>query len=266
MKWFKHDTTMHSDAKIKKLRLKYGMEGYGVYCLLLEYIARNIDRNNLTFELEEDAELVSHDTGIHVERIQEMMTYMVNLRLFENDVGVVTCLKLSTRTDEYTQKLLRNLEDVPTLSRHCPDKVPPNRIEEKRTEQTRGEEKRTEEPSLPAVTLPAVDGYQATDGFVPFPETLNVEAWKEFIDHRIALKVKPKIYTSMGAKKTMNLLAKYTFAEQGETVDASIINSWKGLFPEKTQGKSNEKFQRTQKLSAVERVRQATGFDMDSIG
>ena len=31
MKWFKHDANASIDAKLKRLRLKYGMEGYGVY-------------------------------------------------------------------------------------------------------------------------------------------------------------------------------------------------------------------------------------------
>jgi hypothetical protein len=108
MKWFKHDSTAYHDAKLAKVRLKYGMEGYGLYWFCLELIAKNVETHNLTFELEEDAELLSVATNIHYERVQEMMTYMVNLGLFENCEGRITCLKMATRTDEYTQKLLRS--------------------------------------------------------------------------------------------------------------------------------------------------------------
>ena len=31
MKWFKHDTDASNDAKLKKLILKYGAEGYAIY-------------------------------------------------------------------------------------------------------------------------------------------------------------------------------------------------------------------------------------------
>lgn len=144
MKWFKHDSAASLDAKLARVRLKYGMEGYGLYWFCLESIARNVETHNLTFELEEDAELLSVATNIHYERVQEMMTYMVNLGLFENCDGRITCLKMATRTDEYTQKLLRNTQSVPTLSRHTPDKVPPIRTEEKRTEEKRLEQNRTE--------------------------------------------------------------------------------------------------------------------------
>ena len=43
MKWFKHDATAGMDAKLKKLRLRYGLEGYGLYWYLLECIARTVE-------------------------------------------------------------------------------------------------------------------------------------------------------------------------------------------------------------------------------
>ena len=132
MKWFKHDSNAGLDAKLKRLKLKYGMEGYGLYWYLLECIARTVEAHNLTFELEEDAELIATDVNIHRDRVEEMMRFMVDQGLFENTEGRITCLKLSTRSDEYTQKVLRNSKSVRTISRPTPDKVPPNRIEEKR--------------------------------------------------------------------------------------------------------------------------------------
>lgn len=76
------------------------MEGYGLYWYCLEMIAGLIDRNHLTFELEHDAELIAHDTGIHYELVQEMMTYMVNQGLFENSSGTITCIKMAKRIDQ----------------------------------------------------------------------------------------------------------------------------------------------------------------------
>lgn len=137
MKWFKHDSNASVDSKLRKVKAKYGMEGYGLYWYCLELIAMNVEKHNLTFELEHDAEVISLDTGIHFERVQEMMHYMVDQKLFEMSNGRITCLKMAARTDEYTQKLLRNQESVRTLSRQTPDKVPPNRIEENRLEQNK---------------------------------------------------------------------------------------------------------------------------------
>ena len=36
MKWFKHDSNANTDAKLKRVRMKYGMQGYGLYWYCLE--------------------------------------------------------------------------------------------------------------------------------------------------------------------------------------------------------------------------------------
>lgn len=100
MKWYRHDTNAHGDVKIKKLRMRYGMEGYGLYWYLLELIAENVDQDNITFILEDDAEIISHETGLHLDEVQSMMTYMVQLNLFEENSGVITCLKLAKRLNQ----------------------------------------------------------------------------------------------------------------------------------------------------------------------
>ena len=137
LKWYKHDANANADAKLRKFRIKYGMEGYGLYWYCLELIAQNVEKHNLSFELEHDAEIIAHDTGIHFERVQEMMAYMVDLSLFEQSEGRITCLKMASRTDEYTQKLIKSSGVVPTPSRHPPDNIRLNRIEENRTEENR---------------------------------------------------------------------------------------------------------------------------------
>ena len=141
MKWFKHDANASIDAKLKRVRAKYGMEGYGLYWYLLECIAKNVEAHNLTFELEEDAELIANGVGVHREVVEEMMYAMADMGLFENIAGTITCLKMSQRSDEYTAKLLRkngkpnpsrqSPDTLRTISGSTPDKVPPIRTEQK---------------------------------------------------------------------------------------------------------------------------------------
>lgn len=123
IKWFKHDANAVLDSKLRRLRTKYGLEGYGLYWYCLECVARNVERHNLTFELEEDAELISVDTGVHRERVEEMMRDMVTWGLFEESQGRITCLKMASRTDEYTQKLINKITTVGTESGQTPDGV-----------------------------------------------------------------------------------------------------------------------------------------------
>ncbi|MCP3699064.1 MAG: DUF4373 domain-containing protein [Aliivibrio sp.] len=38
MRWFKHDSAAHIDARIKKVKHKYGIVGYGLYWYCIELI------------------------------------------------------------------------------------------------------------------------------------------------------------------------------------------------------------------------------------
>ena len=100
MKWFRHDSAANRDAKLQKIRMKYGLEGYGLYWYCVELIAEGVEDSCLTFELEHDAEIISFNTGVHAERVGEMMAYMVKLGLFENHDGTITCYKLAKRLDQ----------------------------------------------------------------------------------------------------------------------------------------------------------------------
>lgn len=152
MKWFKHDTSAHLDAKLQKLRIKHGLEGYGLYFYCLELIAMNIDEHNLTFELEHDSEIIAFNTGLHYERVQEIISDMVRLELFENNNGQITCFKLAARLDQSmtSNSKMRNLiaqikqnhDGVMTGSGLNHDEVMTESCK-KRGEEKRGEEKRS---------------------------------------------------------------------------------------------------------------------------
>lgn len=217
MKWFKHDANASIDSKLKRLRLKYGMEGYGLYWYCLECIAKNVESHNLTFELEEDSELISADTNIHRERVQEMMAFMVDAGLFENRDGSITCLKMATRTDEYTQKLIKNIKSVPTVSRHNPDNIRLNRIEEKRTE----EKKKT----------------QKLD--VSVPEGVDAGAWKMLVEHKKAMKA--PMATQQAVSLNANKLRQLSVKDQVAMVEQSVENGWKGLYELKQKQQQNRR-------------------------
>lgn len=188
MKWFKHDANANTDAKLRRIRMKYGMEGYGLYWYCLELIASAVEKHNLTFELEHDAEIIAHDTGIHHERVQEMMIAMVNLGLFEESDGRITCLKMAARTDEYTQQLLKKSEQcpesVPRVSRDTPDSVPIKSevLDKNRLDKKRLEEKHTGKP-VRGVRGKAIELPAGFDQFwSAYPRKVNrseaVKAWK----------------------------------------------------------------------------------------
>lgn len=143
MKWFKHEATANMDAKLQEVLLDYGLEGYGLYWYCLELIAKDVEPEKLTFELEHDCRIIARNTGSTPQKVQEMMVKFTEIGLFENSSGVITCLKLAKVSDDYTAKLVRKnppktpidtgVRQTPTLSEKVP--LEENKVEEKKVEE-----------------------------------------------------------------------------------------------------------------------------------
>lgn len=147
MKWYKHDSNANMDAKLQSVILEYGAEGYGLYWYCLELIAANVDADNMTFELEHDAKIIARNLGMGAQRCEEIMKHMVSLGLFESSSGMITCMKLAKRTDDYTAKLVKShlsqaidsigVRQTPTNSEKVQldkNRLDKNRLDKNRTE------------------------------------------------------------------------------------------------------------------------------------
>lgn len=110
MLYFKHQTNMRHDLKIKKLINRYGLEGYGLYNLILESITESICDDAPLPQLQESfadiAEFYRGDT----KRIFEMAAYMVELKLLEFEA----CSEIETRVT--CHKIYKFLEKSSTRS------------------------------------------------------------------------------------------------------------------------------------------------------
>ena len=82
--------------------------------------------------------------------------------------------------------------------------------------------------TVPKATKPKFDAKAMT-----VPDTLNADAWHEWIDYRVDRR---KPITQLSAKKQVSELAKYSHETQQQMVDTSIANGWQGLFPPKVNG------------------------------
>lgn len=120
MKWVKHDTDANQDAKLQNVLLDYGLEGYGLYWYCIELIASKVDNENITFELEHDARIIARNTGSTPQKVEEMMRYFVNERLFESIDGVITCFKLARRLDKSMTSNPQMREIIGKLKSHDP--------------------------------------------------------------------------------------------------------------------------------------------------
>ena len=146
MKWFKHDTDAHNDAKLDKVLMHYGSHGYAVYFYCLELIAGKIDKGNTSCALEHDAEQIGSRLKIDSVEVSAILQYLVEIGLFDGAIeSSITCLKLLGRLDKSmtNSPQLRQIigthrqetsADVMTLSDMSANVTPDkNRTEEKRT-------------------------------------------------------------------------------------------------------------------------------------
>lgn len=97
MEWFRHDSNANLDEKLQHVLLDYGLEGYGLYWYCIELIVGRISQNNLTFELKHDAQIIAKNTGSTPQKVEQMMHRFVELGLFEDNQGTITCMKVAKR-------------------------------------------------------------------------------------------------------------------------------------------------------------------------
>ena len=227
MKWFKHDSNAHRDAKLKRLIMAYGMEGYGLYWYCLEEIANQVSTEKYTFELEHDAEIIAFDSGMSVTKVEEIMKKMVDLNLFQSSNGIVTCLKLAKRIDQsmtgnrQMRKIITSYKNQEVKVKNHDSDMTESRVghvivspEEKRREEKRIDEKRKEEKKTPV--------------------GLNVDAWNGYLEFRKRIKLK-KLTKASCQKQMKWLIEQGDFEVQAQIIDNSIRNGWQGLFSLKKQ-------------------------------
>lgn len=234
MNWFKHDTDASNDAKIKKLILRYSATGYAVYFHGLELIAAGINENNITFELEHDAEIIADNLKISGtaeksgrEIVEEVMRYIVELGLFEESQGHIFCLKLLKRLDMSmtSSKKLRKIiidakkhhDDI--MTHHDPVMINHEKSCKIRREEKRRDKKRGEDAELFAPVLDTVLNQQ-----------LKL-ALMDWIDNRKTMK---KPVTPIALKKaigSLNLWYPNDFKKQIACVEKSVVGGWQGIFP-----------------------------------
>jgi len=144
MQWFKHSSDARNSLKLRKVRRKYGADGYAIYWFCLEAIAYEVDKDNLTFDLKEDAETIAFELSIQEKRVEEIMHYLVETGLFESSQGVITCLKLAERLDKSmtnspkmrawldSKSVMTCADDVMTCAELDKNRLDQNRLDQNR--------------------------------------------------------------------------------------------------------------------------------------
>lgn len=162
MQWFKHDTDAITDAKIKKLIMRFGADGYAIYFHCIELIVGNVSEQNITFELEHDAEIIADNLKIKgtsdtspVDRVNQIMRYIVSLGLFDESNGHIFCYKILKRLDSSMTSNAK-MRTIISNAKQRHDKIMISHDtvmqEENRIDENRQEENKEETPDKPAAT------------------------------------------------------------------------------------------------------------------
>lgn len=77
--YFPHDRDMRNHRKIKSIRTKFGIAGYGIWCMTLEYLT-GIDGNVVEYN-DTELELMSGDYGVSATEIRNVLDYCIRLEL-----------------------------------------------------------------------------------------------------------------------------------------------------------------------------------------
>jgi hypothetical protein len=170
MKWFQHDSNASHDAKVKKLILRYGPEGYAVYFHCLELIAGDLTQNNINFELEHDAEIIADNLKIQgdnntagVDKVNKILKTIIELGLFTMENNRVFCFKMANRLDNTVSRSpeINKIKSLRTNYVANTKKLgaEENRIDKKRIEKNTIKENREEEKKATKVAKPTRHKY-----------------------------------------------------------------------------------------------------------
>lgn len=80
LRFFSHDSDMRNDLKIRGLRSIYGLEGYAVWCCMLEVLT---DSPTLSINYKKMELLLAGDFGLSPERLEGIMKFCEGIGLFQ---------------------------------------------------------------------------------------------------------------------------------------------------------------------------------------
>lgn len=94
--YFSHDSNAFHDPKIIKLRSKHGLEGYGFYWAIIEYLRNQSDY----CILEEDLDLLSFYLNFEESKIKHLLSTCLAIGLLKKENGKVFSDSLLRRMDK----------------------------------------------------------------------------------------------------------------------------------------------------------------------
>jgi uncharacterized phage protein (TIGR02220 family) len=188
--WFKHMTDMVDDPRIRRLIKRFGADGYAVYNVIVERVAKRITGKSPVPDLEEDAEDIADLLRMDTVRVNDVMLAAVDLGLFSRiddtlvvdkiyefiDSGQTSNPQMRRLIQSYRERsnraesIMAIADTVSTDSDTVSTSADTVRPEEKRREEKRRDSKSAAKVAAPALAAQA-------DAVIDY---LNAKAGKQY--------------------------------------------------------------------------------------
>lgn len=256
--YFSHDRDMRNHRKIKAIRTKFGLNGYAIWCMILEYLT-GADGN--VFEYSDvEIELMAGDFGVPSGDLKAVIDYCLSpLELLFQKEGFIRSESLDERLRPVYEKRGREkqksgkqhrdggkfaVDNAVTHGKTTADgtqkKVKEKKVKEKKLNSTH--DSATDIPPEPTI---AVVHKQSNSGVKRIGHPKNIEDpfngdltkwvdWKSYKrkEHRFSYKSSE---SENQALKNLHELSGGNISVAEKIIDQSIGNGWQGLFKLKNQ-------------------------------
>lgn len=106
--YFPHDRDMRNHRKVKAIRTKFGITGYAIWVMFLEYLTGS-DGNVFEFS-DVEVELISGDFGVSATEMSDVLNYCIKMELLFQKEGFIHSESLDERLSGVYEKRKQSKE------------------------------------------------------------------------------------------------------------------------------------------------------------
>ena len=119
MKWFRHHSDLRYDPRVKRLIRKFGIEGYGIYLVILESIAQTLNETDPLPDLKETAEDLADEYEVDIRKIEEITKFCLtqDLLQYSSKMNCVIAMRIAELMDDYTGRKKPVLQMIDNMKR-----------------------------------------------------------------------------------------------------------------------------------------------------
>lgn len=207
--YFPHDAGMRNHKKLKAIRSTFGIQGYALWCMMLEHITAS-EFNSMPYN-DLEMELLAGDFGVETGQLIRFIEYCIRIGILQRDGDMIISQSLNERLAPVYEK--RGFMKQKLKRERVP--VTETGVSESETTQIKRKEKKGNEIKLNEIINPFGDSMAFG------------QVWEEWEEYR---KQKRSKLTPISVKAQIKFLSGFSEEIAIQIIQQSIQNGWTGLF------------------------------------